>query len=216
MFRDVDGRRRYQAWHLNRTDRRLLLQRGGRFSADPRPAGDHPELPGRGPYQADLQVPGAGFPPDRRCGQAGDEGAGLVACRREFITTQTELLSREPMTLLTFSCFLHIQPAVFQAPDKAVILSVALRRSIANGGLYGAESKDPGDACWQMLLGAFWPQTTTEFKKVTNSDRSDLSRLAVEAVWRDLLFSPPTPILSSVTFSLRHSTSAASSGETLP
>jgi hypothetical protein len=28
--------------------------------------------------------------------------------------------------------------------------------------------------------------------------------------WRDLLFFPPTPILSSVTFSLRHSTSYAS------
>jgi hypothetical protein len=93
--------------------------------------------------------------------------------------------------------FLHIRPAVFQALDKAVILracdffnlfvfsayptccissldkavilSEALRRSISSGGFYGAESKDPGDACWQMLLGAFWPQTTTEDKKVTNS-----------------------------------------------
>ena len=70
------------------------------------------------------------------------------------------------------SCFLHIQPAVFQAPDKAVILSEALRRSIANRGLYGAESKDLGDACWQMLLGAFRPQTTPEDKKVTSSERS--------------------------------------------
>ena len=50
--------------------------------------------------------------------------------------------------------FLRIQPAVFQAPqapDKAVILSEALRRSIVNRRLYGAQSKDPGDACWQML-----------------------------------------------------------------
>jgi hypothetical protein len=73
------------------------------------------------------------------------------------------------VTFSIFSCFLHIQPAVFQAPDKAVILSEALRRSIANKGLYGAESKDPGDACWQVLLGAFRPQTITEDKKVTNS-----------------------------------------------
>ena len=51
-----------------------------------------------------------------------------------------------------------------------IILSEALRRSIANRGLYSAEPKDPGDACWQMLLGAFRPQTTTEFKKVINSD----------------------------------------------
>jgi hypothetical protein len=78
---------------------------------------------------------------------------------------------REPMTFSIFS-YLRIQSAVFQTPDKAVILSEALRRSIANGRLYGAESKDPGDACWQMLLGAFRPQTTTEDKKVTNSDRS--------------------------------------------
>jgi hypothetical protein len=38
--------------------------------------------------------------------------------------------------------------------------------SIANRGLYRAESKDPGDTCWWMLLGAFRPQTTTEDKKV--------------------------------------------------
>jgi hypothetical protein len=35
----------------------------------------------------------------------------------------------------------------FKPPDKAVILSEALRGSIANRELYGAESKDPGDAC---------------------------------------------------------------------
>jgi hypothetical protein len=34
-----------------------------------------------------------------------------------------------------------------------------------NKGLYGAESKDPGNACWQMLLGVFRLQTTTEDKK---------------------------------------------------
>ena len=102
------------------------------------------------------------------------------------------------MTFSIFSCFLHIQPAAFQPPDKAVILSEALRRSIANRGLYGAESKDPGDACWQMLLGAFRRQTTLEDKKVTNSERSGVEGPAVFC---------PTPILSSVTFSLRHSTS---------
>jgi hypothetical protein len=45
----------------------------------------------------------------------------------------------------------------FKPPNKAVILSEALSRSIANRGLYRAESKDPGDACWQMRLGAFRP-----------------------------------------------------------
>jgi hypothetical protein len=87
-------------------------------------------------------------------------------------TIPSPLSSREPVTFSIFSCFLHIQPSVFQAPEKAVILSEALRRSIANRGLYGAESKDPGDACRQMLLGAFRPQTTTEDKEVTNSERS--------------------------------------------
>jgi hypothetical protein len=56
------------------------------------------------------------------------------------------------------------------SPDKYVILSEALRRSIANRGLYRAESKDLGDACWQMLLGAFRPQTTTEDKKSQTSN----------------------------------------------
>jgi hypothetical protein len=75
------------------------------------------------------------------------------------------------VTFSIFSCFLHIQ-LYFKPPDKAVILSEAPHRSIANRGLYSAESKDPGDACWQMLLGAFRPQTTPEDKKVTNSERS--------------------------------------------
>jgi hypothetical protein len=60
----------------------------------------------------------------------------------------------------------------FKPPNKAVILSEALRRSAANRGLYGAESKDLGDACWQMLLGAFRPHTTPEDKIVTDSERS--------------------------------------------
>jgi hypothetical protein len=61
----------------------------------------------------------------------------------------------------------------FKPPNEAVILSEALCRSIANRGLYGAEPKDLGDASWQMLLGAFRPQTTPEDKKVTNSERSE-------------------------------------------
>ncbi len=31
---------------------------------------------------------------------------------------------------------------------------------------YSAQSKDLGDACWQMLLRAFWPRPTTEDKKL--------------------------------------------------
>jgi hypothetical protein len=58
------------------------------------------------------------------------------------------------------------------ATTNAVILSEALRRSIENKGLYSAESKDPGDDCWQVLFEAFRPQTTREIKKVTASERS--------------------------------------------
>ena len=113
----------------------------------------------------------------------------LVACRREFITTQ-QIVFREPLTFSIFSCLLHIQPTVFHPPNKAVILSEALRRSIAIKGFYSAKSKDPGDADYQMLSGAFRPQTTP--------GRSRVERPAVF---------PPTPIHLSVTFSLRQSTS---------
>ena len=57
-------------------------------------------------------------------------------------------------------------------PHKAVILSEARRGVYRNRELYSAESKDPGDGCWQMLLRAFRKKTTTEDKKVTNSERS--------------------------------------------
>ena len=59
-----------------------------------------------------------------------------------------------------FRVFCISNQPYFKPPDKAVILSEALRRSIANRRLYGAESKGPGDACWQMLLEAFRPQIT--------------------------------------------------------
>jgi hypothetical protein len=48
-----------------------------------------------------------------------------------------------------------------ELPNRIVILSGALRGSIANRELYGAQSKDPGDACLHMLSGAFPPRTTT-------------------------------------------------------
>jgi putative SOS response-associated peptidase YedK len=47
----------------------------------------------------------------------------------------------------------------FKPPDKAVILSEALRRPVANRGLYSAESKDPGDAYPTHAVRAF---STTE------------------------------------------------------
>ena len=64
-------------------------------------------------------------------------------------------------------------PFAFFVPDqmffgpfhKIVILSEAPRRSIAEQRVYGAESKDPGDACWQMLFAAFRPQPARKLKK---------------------------------------------------
>jgi hypothetical protein len=67
------------------------------------------------------------------------------------------------------------QPDVFNLHHKAVILSEAPRRSIAYRRVYGAESKDPGDACWQMLFGAFRPRTIRRVKKVTSSERTRIS-----------------------------------------
>jgi hypothetical protein len=88
-----------------------------------------------------------------------------------FFKTPTNVILRacDFFDLFVFSAY---PISCFKPPDKAVILSEALRRSIANRGLYSAEPKDPGDACWQMLLGAFRPQTTPEDKKVTGSERS--------------------------------------------
>jgi hypothetical protein len=82
-----------------------------------------------------------------------------------------------PSSLRLFRSFraFCISYQLYFTPHKAVILSEALCRSIANRGLYGAESKDPGDAYWQMLLRAFPPQTTPEDKKVTNSECNRIS-----------------------------------------
>jgi hypothetical protein len=108
----------------------------------------------------------------------------------EFSTPHKAVILRA-CDFFDLSCFLCIQPAVFKTPNKAVILSEALRRSIANRGLYGAESKDPGDVRWRMLLGAFRPQTTPEDKKVTNSERSASLRMtallgSLQDSWLDM------------------------------
>jgi hypothetical protein len=81
------------------------------------------------------------------------------------------LSSREPATFSIFSYFLRIQPAAFHPPHKSVILSEALRKSIANDRLYGAEPKDPGDAFWQMLLGVSDRKLQRKIKKATNYER---------------------------------------------
>ena len=90
----------------------------------------------------------------------------------------------EPVTFSTFGvfCIFH---QLYSPPRQIVILSEALCRSISNRELYGAESKDLGDACSQMLLGAFRPQATTQDKKVTGSERSasQMDRVT-QRLWR--------------------------------
>jgi hypothetical protein len=99
-------------------------------------------------------------------------GAPRPLSNSKGLSKPPPLPSRELVTSSLFSCFLHI-------PNKAVILSEALHRSIANRGLYGAESKDPGDAYWQMLLRAFRPQTTTEDRKVTTPSVAEGSAVSL-------------------------------------
>jgi hypothetical protein len=54
-----------------------------------------------------------------------------------------------------------------------------LLRSNALHGVYGAESKDPGNASWQTRFQAFRPRTTGPIKKVTSSWRLLVRRLLV-------------------------------------
>ena len=69
------------------------------------------------------------------------------------LPSSTDLSSREPVTLSIFSC-LRIQSAVFQTPDKAVILSEALRRSIATEGFMARSRRTPamlvGRCSWEL------------------------------------------------------------------
>ena len=80
-----------------------------------------------------------------------------------------------------FDLFVFFAPdqMLFSPLQKGVILpapacrgSEAPRRSIASQRVYGAESKDPGDARSQVLFGAFRPQTTRGIEKAIDSERS--------------------------------------------
>src|ERR1700722_12479672 len=45
------------------------------------------------------------------------------------------------------------------------VRGIGSARELARRCEESAQSKDPGDACWQMLFGAFRPQTTRKLKK---------------------------------------------------
>src|SRR6266700_960659 len=100
-----------------------------------------------------------------------------------FFRTPHKTVILRACDFFDLSVFLTPQPDVFNLHHKTVILSEALRRSIANKGLYSAESKDPGDACWQMLLGAFRPQTTPEDKKSQALSEAPHRFIACYSAW---------------------------------
>jgi hypothetical protein len=97
------------------------------------------------------------------------------------------LSSREPVTFSIFSCFLHTQPAVFQAPDKAVILSEALRRSIANRGLMARSRRTPA-----MLVGRCSRELSGRKLQLKIKSHKLRAKPTCPGVpWRDLQFRGP-------------------------
>ena len=86
LLHHLAGRRRHQAGHHLRRDRRLRLQHRRGPGPRPRPARDDPALPGHRPHAADLQVPGPGLPADRRARQRGegDPGVGVYGAPRQL------------------------------------------------------------------------------------------------------------------------------------
>jgi hypothetical protein len=70
-------------------------------------------------------------------------------------------------------------PRQSRHPERSALQIYRKQRALC------AESKDPGDACLQMLSGAFRPQTTTQDKKVTTSERNAARIYRVtQRLWR--------------------------------
>jgi hypothetical protein len=74
-------------------------------------------------------------------GVEGPRRCSLTDALASFTPDPFKLLFKTPVTFSLFSCFCISSELYFISPNKAVILSEALRRSIANRALYGAESK---------------------------------------------------------------------------
>ncbi len=83
LLHHLAGRRRHQAGHRLRRDRRLLLQhrRATRVHVHDLQRHD-PALPGHRPHAADLPLPGPRLPPDRRAREGGEGAAGVTSDRR--------------------------------------------------------------------------------------------------------------------------------------
>jgi hypothetical protein len=85
------------------------------------------------------------------------------------------LSSREPVTFSTFrvfriveqltGCFLN--PSQIRHPERSAARISHNERFMARSRRACPERSrgNPGDACWQMLFGAFQPQTSNEVKK---------------------------------------------------
>jgi len=71
----------------------------------------------------------------------------------------------------------------------------------------------PGRCSWELsgrkLYRKIHVRLSLKERRMRSANPIKVHRKSGVAEWRDLLFFPPTPILSSVTFSLRHSTSGA-------
>jgi hypothetical protein len=81
-----------------------------------------------------------------------------AAKNRGFIGDDGNPRSRWLFDLFVFSARLT---GCFSTPSKPVIMSEAPRRSVA----YGAQSKDHGDVCWQMLFGSSSHNLQSKLKK---------------------------------------------------
>jgi hypothetical protein len=75
------------------------------------------------------------------------------------LKTPTKIVILRACDLFDFFRFLLIQPAVFQTPNKAVILSEALRKSIANRGFIARSRRTPTALILRILLDPFRPST---------------------------------------------------------
>ena len=80
-FFPLDGRRRHQAGHYLRRDRRTGLQRREGRGRGPRPARHDALSVGHRPPADDLPLSGPRLPPDRRGGEGGEGDFGIIKSR---------------------------------------------------------------------------------------------------------------------------------------
>ena len=102
----------------------------------------------------------------------------LVACRREFITTQPEFSSREPVTFFKYFFVFSrsIQHRFLQAPKQNRHPERSLRRVYRKQRALWRGVEGPRRCLLADALGGFQQQTTTEDKNVVPETSMHLSR----------------------------------------